>query len=192
MFIIVVPSGQDIKWWTRRYQRGYFKHSNWQNLGSVWRIRWFKARNKRKPSLIQQAVKYCDTFWTANQQICSSIQDKDWTYCRMWEKGIRRWRYGRWNYSKSATKEKVFFSDSWIQARTWLQIYVWQNWRQGMCASMVKWTFKTTIILIKLKLCLLVMQFNSLVNRIKSHTSAFLASGQYEEPVDPSVASQVK
>ncbi|CAO2829420.1 unnamed protein product [Amaranthus hypochondriacus] len=33
-------------------------------------------------------------------------------------------------------------------------------------------------------------RFNSLVNRIKSHTSAFLASGQYEEPVDPSVASQ--
>ncbi|KAL9226298.1 hypothetical protein vseg_002128 [Gypsophila vaccaria] len=33
-------------------------------------------------------------------------------------------------------------------------------------------------------------KFNSLENRIKRHTSAFLASGQYEEPVDPTVASQ--
>ncbi|KNA16145.1 hypothetical protein SOVF_091810 [Spinacia oleracea] len=33
-------------------------------------------------------------------------------------------------------------------------------------------------------------RFNSLVDRINKHTSAFLASGQYEEPVDPTTASQ--
>ncbi|XP_021746698.1 DNA polymerase alpha subunit B-like [Chenopodium quinoa] len=33
-------------------------------------------------------------------------------------------------------------------------------------------------------------RFIYLVNRIKKHTSSFLASGQYEEPTDPTVASQ--
>lgn len=33
-------------------------------------------------------------------------------------------------------------------------------------------------------------RFNFLVNRIKKHTSTFLASGQYEEPADPTIAFQ--
>lgn len=33
-------------------------------------------------------------------------------------------------------------------------------------------------------------RFNSLENRIKRHASAFLASGHYEEPMDPTIASQ--
>lgn len=35
------------------------------------------------------------------------------------------------------------------------------------------------------------MQFNALENRIKRHESALVASGLYEEPVDPTLASQV-
>lgn len=70
--------------------------------------------------------------------------------------------------------------------------FMYDRIEDRVCGSYVLWGYSYSSPPYRYSLiCILVIQFNALENRIKRCTTALVASGLYEEPVDPTVASQV-